>query len=209
MAKTSGLFGSGNGIEELIMLKELGVLDGDQNNDQITKMMMFMSLQNNQWQDDIRSYTKESKKGGGGGSSKKSSGQDGNLFSMLQSFNSIQMQNVFGQVEQSLIGIERGIDLSQIAAGYSLTNWGNVPTNDAKLVKAIINSIGYLAYLVRQESTLERTESFYAMLEAFEGTKTWGNSANTSAVLPLVLLSNGGSLFSAGTLPPFTAPFSS
>lgn len=206
-----GMFGSdGMGMEELILLKEMGILDGEKGSDQITKLMMFSSLQNNKFMEDMREYVKESKGGGGGGKKRRSSGDGGgSMFNLLQSVNSITSNSQFQVVESDLVGIESGIDLGEISSGYNLANWGTNTTNDGKYIKSLSNSVAYLAYLVRQLSGLERTENFYAMLEAFDGEKTWGNNANTASFLPIALLSNGSLGGGLGGAQPraFRAPF--
>ncbi len=207
-----GLLGNDNMLQELLLFKELGLEgSGVQGNDQIGKLLAIMSLQSNSYMNDMKDYTKASRKGGGGGGgggrSNKNSGGGSNMMSMLEAFQSISLTQTFQSVETFLIGVEAGPDLSKFPAGYSIDNFGsgtNPAGGDAMMVKYILNTQAAMASAMQAESAAERTEVFYTMLESFDGMKTWGNSANTANLLPLVLLSGGNSLF--GTSSQFTLP---
>lgn len=188
-------------LEELLLLKQLGILDGDKNDDQLTKILGFMSLNSNRYMEDMRDYVKRSKDdddGGGGGRRKKNKNRGGGDFiQLLEGFNSAQLAQLYQQIDQQLQGVASGPNLSTIGvpSGYSFANWGNDKTADAKIIIYILNTLNFLAYLFSAQSQAERTEAGFSLLEAFEGSKMWGNGGNSASLLPLALLTGGGGGF--------------
>ncbi len=190
-------------LEELMLLRQLGILDGDKNDDQLTKILGFMSLNSNRWMEDIRDYMKKSKnddEDDNGNGRKKRRKNGGDFAAQLQAFNSLNLQSLYGQIEQNLQGIASGPNLAQIGlpSSYSFATWGNTPANDAKIIVYILNTLNFMTYLMSAQSQAERTEAFYALLESFEGSKMWGNDSNLGALLPITLLSGNGGFFNFG-----------
>lgn len=196
--------GKGNEmLEELLMLQQLGILDGDKNDDQLTKILGFMSLNSNRWMEDIRDYVKKSKDDdddGNGNGRKKRRKSGGEFASQLQTFNSLNLQSLYSQIDQNLQGVASGPNLGTIGvpSSYSFANWGNDRVADSKIIVYILNTLNFMAYLMSAQSQAERTEAFYALLESFEGSKMWGNDGNLGGLLPLALLSGGGGFFPFG-----------
>lgn len=188
-------------LEELLLLRQLGILDTDKNEDQLTKILGFMSLNSNRWMDDIREYNKKSKDDDDDGNGKKKRRKNNGEFAgQLQAFNSLNLQNLYQQIDQNLQGVAAGPNLAGIGlpSSYSFATWGNNPANDAKIIVYILNTLNFMAYLMSAQSQAERTEAFYALLESFEGSKMWGNDGNLGGLLPLALLSGGGGFFPFG-----------
>ena len=190
-------------LEELLTLRQIGLLDGDKGDDQLTKILGIMSLNSNRFMEDIRDYVKKSKDDdddNGGGKRKKRRGGGGDFAQQLQTFNSLNLQNLYSQIDQQLQGIASGPNLASIGvpSSYSFASWGNAPAQDGKIIVYILNTLNYIAYLMSAQSQAERTEAFYALLESFEGSKMWGNDGNLGGLLPLALLSGGGGFFPFG-----------
>lgn len=188
-------------LEELMLLKQLGILDGDKNDDQLTKILGFMSLNSNRYMEQMKDYVKESKDddddNGRGRRRRKKGNGGGDFIHLLQGFNSAQLSNLYAQIDQQLQGVASGPNLSTIGvpAGYTLANWGNDKPADSKIIIYILNTLNFLAYLMSAQSQAERTEAGYTLLEAFDGSKMWGNEGNLAGLLPLALLSGGGGGF--------------
>lgn len=203
MSKRSSFLGDKGSqlLEEFLTLKQIGLLDGGASDDSMTKILGIMSLNSNRFMETMRDYIKQSKNDGGDGGSggwrgRRRNNNNGQDFAQeLQLFNSLNLQNVLGQVDRALQGVAAGPVMSNIASGYSLSQWGSSPANDKKLIAYILNTLNLIAYLMSATSQAERTEAFYALLESFEGSKMWGGSSNLGGILPLALLSGSGGGF--------------
>ncbi len=212
----------GDFLENMFTLQQLGVLDGDKTDDQVNKLLLMMQLNQNKYMRDMREYIKESKRGDGDGRGsrvgRERSGRggrsgEGSFFSLLQGFNAMNLVNILNRLEGEFAAIQAGPDLNEIASGYNLNQWGTNAVNDRKLIAYLLNTVGYMAQLIQTENVAERAESTYALLEAFDGERTWGNLNNGSAgLLPLMLLQGGGgifgNIFSTGTFVPMKPRFS-
>src|SRR5579871_6971959 len=140
MGKNAGILGDGSMTSELLALMEMGMLDpsSQDGNDQVKKLLLMMSLQNNDWMGKIQDYTKSSKKGDGGGGKAKSSGGT-SMMSMLELFQSQALVQTFQGVETFLTGVAAGPDWTKIPTvsgnTYDLNNWGTQPKDDQQVIR--------------------------------------------------------------------------